>query len=202
MKPAPPGAIAAIILAAGQAKRFGKGSKVVAELDGKPLVRHVAEAALASRARPVLVVVGHAAAVTAIALAGLEVRLVHAPDFEAGLSRSLRAGLAALPASTVGALILLADVPRVSAKLIDRLIGAFEAVEPNALVPVHGGQRGNPVIIGRALFAPLGALDGDRGASQILGSLPGVVELPVEDAAVTVDIDTQEDLHRLDSARR
>lgn len=202
MKPAPARAVAAIILAAGRAKRFGTGSKVIAELDGKPLVRHVAEAALASRASPVVVVVGHAAAVTAVALAGLEVRLVHATDFEAGLSRSLRVGLAALPASAAGALILLADMPRVSAKLIDQLIDAFEVAEPNALVPVHGGRRGNPVIIGRELFAALGALEGDRGASHILGSASGVVELPVEDAAVTVDIDTQEDLHRLDSPRR
>jgi molybdenum cofactor cytidylyltransferase len=197
-----PSTVAAIILAAGEAKRFGAGQKVIAEIDRKPLVRHVAEAAFASRAGPVAVVVGHAAAMTAAALAGLDVRLVHAIDFQAGLSRSLRAGLAALPASAAGALVLLADMPHVSAQLIDRLIDAFEAAaEPTAVVPVHAGRRGNPVLIGRKLFATIGALEGDRGASQVLRAAAGVIELPVEDAAVTVDIDTQEDLHRLDSGR-
>jgi molybdenum cofactor cytidylyltransferase len=200
--PAPSG-IAAIILAAGQGIRFGMSPKVVAELDRKPLVRHVAEEALASRARPVLVVVGHAAALTTVALAGLDVRLIHAVDFEAGLSRSLQAGLSALPADAAGALVLLADMPDVSARLIDRLIDAFEAgSHPNAVVPVHAGRRGNPVLLSRKLFAAIEALKGDRGASQILGAASGVIELPVDDAAVTVDIDTQEDLRHLDSLRR
>jgi molybdenum cofactor cytidylyltransferase len=194
-----PSRIAAIILAAGQGKRFA-APKVTAELDRKPLVRHVAEAALASRARPVLVVVGHAAAKTTAALAGLDVGFVHAVDFDAGLSRSLRAGLAAVPESAAGALVLLADMPYVSARLIDRLIEAFDAAaEPPAVVPVHAGRRGNPVLIGRKLFPAIGALEGDRGAGQFLGATAGVVEYSVEDAAVTVDIDTQEDLRRLDS---
>jgi molybdenum cofactor cytidylyltransferase len=200
--PAPSG-IAAIILAAGQGSRFGATPKVVAKLDGKPLVRHVAEAALASRARPVLVVVGHAAAPIRAALAGLDVRLIHAPDCEAGLSRSLRTGLSALPGTAAGTLVLLADMPNISARLIDRLIDAFAgAARPDAVVPLHAGRRGNPVLLGRKLFAAIEALEGDRGVSQIFGTVPGVIELPVEDAAVTVDIDTQEDLRQLDSVRR
>ncbi len=58
-------------------------------------------------------------------------------------------------------------------------------------------RRGNPVLIGRELFSAIGSLEGDRGASQILSAAAGVIELPVEDAAVTVDIDTQEDLRQL-----
>ncbi|MFZ0558753.1 MAG: nucleotidyltransferase family protein [Methylovirgula sp.] len=189
-------AVAAVILAAGRGTRFHAGAKVVAELDSKPLVRHVAEAALASRARPVLVVVGQAAEETAAALAGLDVRLVCGAGFEMAMSRSLKAGLAAIPPSAPGALILLADMPWISASLIDRLIDAFEtSAHPDAVVPVHAGQRGNPVLLGRNLFKAVRGLEGDDGAGRILGT--GVVELAVEDAAVTIDVDTSDDLLRL-----
>jgi molybdenum cofactor cytidylyltransferase len=198
----PPSRVAAIILDAGQSMRFG-ADKVIAKLDRKPLVRHVAEAALASRAPPVLVVTGHAAAETTAALAGLDIGLIRAADFAAGLSRSLQAGLAAVPGGAAGAVVLLADMPKVSARLIDRLIDAFEAsTQSSAVVPVHAGRRGNPVLIGRKLFSAIGSLEGDRGASQILGAAAGVLELPVEDVAVTLDIDTQEDLRRLNSGGR
>jgi molybdenum cofactor cytidylyltransferase len=189
-------AVAPVILAAGRGTRFGAATKVVAELDGKPLVRHVAEAALASRACPVLVVAGHSFEKTALALADLDVRLIRGAGFETAMSLSLRAGLAGVPSDASGALILLADMPKISASLIDRLIDAFEASgHPEAVVPVHAGRRGNPVLLGRDLFAAARGLEGDQGTRQILGA--GVVELPVEDGAVTIDVDKGEDLLRL-----
>ncbi|MGA9136403.1 MAG: NTP transferase domain-containing protein, partial [Methylovirgula sp.] len=137
-----------------------------------------------------------AAEETAAALAGLDVRLVCGAGFEMAMSRSLKAGLAAIPPSAPGALILLADMPWISASLIDRLIDAFEtSAHPDAVVPVHAGQRGNPVLLGRNLFKAVRGLEGDDGAGRILGT--GVVELAVEDAAVTIDVDTSDDLLRL-----
>ncbi len=191
--------IAAIILGAGRATRFGAGpteTKVVAEFAGKPLIRIVSEAALASRARPVVVVIGHAAEKTAAVLDGLGVQLAYAPDFRAGLSRSLQAGVAAAPKAAAGAVVLLADMPSISARLIDRLIDAFAtATEPLAVVPTYAGRRGNPVLIGRKLFAAVSGLEGDCGARQILAAAAeGIIECPVEDASIFVDIDTREDL--------
>jgi molybdenum cofactor cytidylyltransferase len=198
--------IAAIILAAGRATRFGAGlmgTKLVAEFAGKPLVRIVAESALASRARPVAAVIGHAAEKVTAALAGLDMQLTYAPDFRAGMSRSLQAGVAAVPEGAAGALVLLGDMPTISARLIDQLIDAFiTANEPLAVVPTYAGRRGNPVLIGRKLFAAVKGLDGDRGASQLLAAAPGrIIECPLEDGAIFVDIDTQEDLRRLDLGR-
>ena len=150
--------IAAIILAAGRARRIQAGAddgEVVAELAGKPLVRHAAEAALASEARPIIVVTGHAAASVEAALADLDLTFVRNGDPDAGLSRSLALGLAALPEEIDGAIVLLADMPFVTSGLIDRLIDAYAsaAMEPQAVVPVHAGRRGNPVLLGRNLFA-------------------------------------------------
>jgi molybdenum cofactor cytidylyltransferase len=201
-------AVAAVILAAGRARRFQAGpndSKVLAGLAGKPLVRHVAEAALASRTRPVFVVTGQAAEKVEALLADLDVIFVRNPDPDAGLSRSLVCGLAALPADVAGAVILLADMPYVTAALIDRLIAAFATAprEPQAVVPVHAGRRGNPVLLGRAIFAQAMALEGDRGARALLDA-PGtdVVECPIDDEAVAIDIDTQEALTKLNAGDR
>ncbi|MBV8472012.1 MAG: NTP transferase domain-containing protein, partial [Hyphomicrobiales bacterium] len=101
--------IGAIVLAAGRATRFRAGggaesSKLVASLGGEPLVRHAARAALASRARPVVAVTGHAREDIKAALAGLDVVFAHNPDYASGLASSLKAGIAALPESVAGAL--------------------------------------------------------------------------------------------------
>jgi molybdenum cofactor cytidylyltransferase len=197
--------IAAIILAAGGSTRFAGGAgptKVVAELAGTPLVRHVADAALGSRARPVIVVTGHAAAQTATVLKGCDVEIIHAANHAAGLSRSLRAGLMAVPATADGALVLLADMPLVTSTLIDRLIDTFDtSPDAAAIVPTHDGRRGNPVLIARKLFMGVAALEGDRGASQILAKAEGVVECPVADRSILADVDTLDDLHRLRPAQ-
>ncbi|MGO9024504.1 MAG: NTP transferase domain-containing protein [Beijerinckiaceae bacterium] len=196
-------AVASIILAAGRARRFQAGpddSKVLAELAGKPLVRHVVNAALNSHARPVVIVTGQAADRVEVALADLDVTFIRNSDPDAGLSQSLALGLAALPAEISGAVILLADMPYVTATVIDKLIAVFVDApkEPQAVVPVHAGRRGNPVLLGRTIFAKAMSLEGDRGARTLLEA-PGVeiVECPIDDEAVTIDIDTQEALARL-----
>jgi molybdenum cofactor cytidylyltransferase len=198
--------IAAIILAAGRSTRFGQdrvATKAVAEFDGAPLVCRVAKAALASRASPVLVVTGHAGNLIAVALKDYDVRVVYAPDYAVGLSRSLRAGVAAVPDDARGAIVLLADMPLIAPALIDALIATFDAV-PNAkaVVPTYAGRRGNPVLLGRALFTKIARLEGDRGAGQILAEMEGVVECPGTDESIFADVDTPDDLRQLaDSSR-
>jgi len=199
--------IAAIILAAGLSSRFEAGpeeTKLVVPLFGKPLVRHVAEAALASRARPILVVTGHAAAQVENALDALDLSFVFNPGYRTGLASSLRAGLAALPETAEGALILLADMPCVSVNVIDRLVQAFEesARRPHAVVPVRAGLRGNPALIGRDLFDSTKLLEGDRGARSLLEAAGNDVrECSVDDEAIEIDIDTKKALHHMLSLR-
>jgi molybdenum cofactor cytidylyltransferase len=194
--------VAAVILAAGEAKRFRRSpdeTKLIAELDGKPIVRHVAEAALASRAHPVLLVTGHAHAQVLGALDGLMVERIHNHDPGAGLPTSLKLAVCALPSTACGAVILLGDMPRIAPNLIDRLIDAFGAaqVEPLAVVPVRGGRRGNPALIGRSLFAAIRMLEGDKGARDLIAAArENILELPVGDSAIEIDIDSREDLRR------
>jgi len=162
---------------------------------GQAMVRHVVEAALASKAAPVLVVLGHQQHEVRQALRGLKVRFVVNPDHAQGLSTSLRAGLEALPAEAEGAVVCLGDMPRVSAGLIDRLIAAFAAAGRRIVVPTWRGQRGNPVLWSRELFPAMQELAGDIGARQlILQHADAVAEVEAESDATLIDIDTPEAL--------
>ena len=194
--------VAAVILAAGEAKRFRRSpdeTKLVVELDGKPIVRHVAEAALASRARPVLLVTGHAHEQVSSALDGLLLERIHNRDPGAGLSASLKLAVRSLPSTARGVVILLGDMPRITPSLIDPLIDAFDAapVEQLAVVPARGGRRGNPALIGRSLFAAVRMLEGDKGARDLIAAAgENILELMVGDSAIEIDVDTWEDLRR------
>jgi molybdenum cofactor cytidylyltransferase len=188
--------IAGLVLAAGRSTRMGGPNKLLEEINGKPLVRIVAEQALASRASPVIVVTGHQRERVERALAGLPVTVVHNPDFADGLSTSLRAGIKAVPPDADGAIVTLGDMPQVSAKLIDRLIAAFDP-ERGALVviPTIDGKRGNPVLWARRFFPDLLAVEGDIGARHLIaGYAEAVAEVAIEDAAALTDIDTPEAL--------
>ena len=194
-RPAPAG-VAALVLAGGQSRRMGGPNKLLAEVAAKPMVRHVVEAALASRADPVVVVVGHQQHEVRQALRGLKVRFAANPDFALGLSTSLKAGLAALPAEAAGAVVCLGDMPGVSAGLIDRLIAAFDPVEGRSIiVPTRHGKRGNPVLWSRAFFAEMQAVSGDVGARHLIGEHAGaVVEIEADSDGPLLDIDTPEAL--------
>jgi molybdenum cofactor cytidylyltransferase len=188
--------IAAIVLAAGRSTRMGGPNKLLAEISGKPLVRIAVEQALASRARPVIVVTGHQRDKVEAALAGLDVRFVHNPNFADGLSTSVKAGLAALPAEADGAIVCLGDMPQVTAPLIDKLTAAFDP-EKGALVviPVIDSKRGNPVVWARRFFPELMAIDGDIGARHLIGRYPeAVAEVALTDTAALVDVDTPDAL--------
>jgi molybdenum cofactor cytidylyltransferase len=189
------GGVTAIILAAGQSRRMGGPNKLLASFDGKPLVRRIAEQALASKANPVIVVTGHRGEDVSDTLAGLEIRIVHNPDFADGLATSLKTGLAAVPASASGALILLADMPNVTHAVIDRLVDAFRARQGAAIVlPTFNGKRGNPVLWPRAFFPELLEVSGDTGARHILSRHEDALERVEIGAAASVDVDTPEAL--------
>jgi molybdenum cofactor cytidylyltransferase len=188
--------IAAIVLAAGRSTRMGGPNKLLAEIGGKPLVRIAVEQALASRARPVIVVTGHQRDKVEAALTALDVRFVHNPNFAEGLSTSVKTGLAALPAEADGAIVCLGDMPQVTAPLIDKLTAAFDP-EKGALVviPVIDGKRGNPVVWARRFFPELMAIDGDIGARHLIGRYPeAVAEVALTDTAALVDVDTPDAL--------
>ncbi len=188
--------VAALVLAAGQSRRMGPVNKLLAEVDGRPMVAHAVDAALASAARPVVVVTGHEPERVRAALAGRDVTFAHNPLYVEGLSGSLRAGLDALPADIDGVVVLLGDMPSVATGHIDRLIAAFDPAGGKTIcVPTFNGKRGNPVLWARRYFAEMREVAGDVGARHLIGAhADEICEVAMADTAVLEDLDTPEAL--------
>lgn len=196
--PAAPPRIAALVLAAGRSTRMGERNKLLCEVDGVPLVLRVANAACASRACQVMVVTGFEAERVEAALVGRPVSFTHNPDFAQGMATSLRRGLRALPADVDAVVVLLADMPGISAADIDRLLDGFDAAHPEILVPAHDGRRGNPIVWPQRYLAEMAALSGDTGARGLLERYAGNVRsVAVDSAAIFADVDTPEALAAL-----
>lgn len=197
--------IAAIVLAAGRSTRMGRSNKLLLpDQAGRAMIARTVEAALASRARPVIVVTGHQAEDIRQALAGRPVRFVHGDEYALGLAASLKAGLAAVPEECAAAMICLGDMPLVPAAMLDRLIAAYDRDAGRLIVePRHRGQPGNPMIWDRQFFPAILRLSGDRGARALLTDTAvarHVAPVEADTDAVLRDFDTPETLALLGTA--
>ena len=195
--------IAALVLAAGQSRRMGRVNKLLAEIDGTPMVARVIDAVAASQATPIVVVTGHEAARVRTTLGKREVAMVHNPAYAEGLSTSLVAGLAALPADIDGVIVTLGDMPRVTPAHINRLIAAFNPTERRAIcVPTWRDKRGNPVLWARRFFTEIAEVSGDVGAKHLIGAYDDLVsEVAMDDDGVLVDVDSPDALTALRDRR-
>lgn len=194
--------IVALVLAAGRSSRMGS-NKLLLDLDGRPIVAHVVAEAAAAGIADIVVVTGHQAGKVKAALADAGVRIVEARDYATGMAASLKAGLKALPADADAVLILLGDMPQVSAGLIRAIVAAYSPLEGRAIVlPVADGKRGNPALFDRRFFAEMLALEGDIGARHIIAANGEVVaEVPADPGQIFVDVDTPEAYQAMLAAR-
>jgi molybdenum cofactor cytidylyltransferase len=186
--------IAAVVLAAGSSRRFGHDNKLAATVEGRSLLARVVDAALASRVASVTVVVSPTSQALLDEFTAADIAFVVNDDTVAGMSRSLELGLQVLPGNVDGAVILLADMPLVSAAIIDALVAGFAAEQAgDIVVPVSGGRRGNPVLWPARYFEEMKGLSGDRGARALLSvHAESVYELEINDQAIFIDVDTRE----------
>ena len=192
--------IAAVVLGAGRSRRMAPHNKLlIADKTGKPMIARVVDNVLSSNARPVLVVLGHMAEQVEHALGGRPVRYVHAADYAEGLSASLKAGIAAVPAECSAALVCLGDMPLVTGRMIDRLLSAYDPDEGRLIVlPAFHGKQGNPMLWDRRFFPEILQISGDSGARFLVGKhMESVVEVEMADDAVLRDFDTTESLATL-----
>jgi molybdenum cofactor cytidylyltransferase len=175
---------------------MGPRNKLLLEIDGVPMVRRVAGTAIRAGLDPVLVVVGHGASDVRRALEGLPVSFAENEHPEAGLSSSLRTGLAALPLDVAGVIVLLGDMPWVEARDVTALLEAFDPTASREIcVPVHDGRQGNPVLWSSRFFVEMAALEGDAGARALFERhAASVFEVPVAGAGILRDVDTPEAL--------
>ena len=184
--------ISAIVLAAGEAKRFGE-CKQLADVNGKPLLQHVLDTLRESNVDEVVVVLGAHAKEIRKRIAFGDERIVINPDYADGMSTSIQAGLSAIDSEA--AFMVLADQPFLRATTYDRLIDEFRSRRAEIVVPTFGGVRGNPVLIANALFAEAIELRGDVGFRAIFANHE-VTMVAVDDRGVLIDIDTPDDGER------
>lgn len=188
--------IAAVVLAAGRGERFG-GEKVVAELHGIALVRHVVDRLRLAGLSPVIVVAGAISAAVRDALLGTDADVVENPRPEDGMSASLRIGVEALPEECDAFLVALGDQPLLDTDVVRALTDTWRDSNAAAVVPVYRDGRGNPVLFDATMRRRLRALEGDAGARDLLEAMGDrVVRVPV-DADAPRDVDTPDDLQAL-----
>jgi molybdenum cofactor cytidylyltransferase len=169
--------------------------------DGRPLLELVVERACASRLDEVYVVLGAAADEIRARVDFGRARVLVNPDHASGMASSLRAGLAALPASVDRALIILGDQPEISASLLDGLLDLQERSGLPAAALSFDGLLHPPVVLERELWGDLMALEGDVGCRAVIRARPELVaKLPVsEKRNHPVDVDTPADYEKLTS---
>jgi molybdenum cofactor cytidylyltransferase len=182
--------LAALVLAAGKATRFGS-DKLSALLDGEPLLHHAIRAARAAPVERVIVV----------SREGIDTGVWQgAPPVESvaiasdALSVSLSAGIAAAQGMDA-AFVFLGDMPRVPHHVAGKL--AVVLGDSYAAVPVCNGKSGHPVLLSARSFADVARLTGDAGAGKLLKTRGDVVHLACDDPGILLDVDRPEDLTSL-----
>jgi molybdenum cofactor cytidylyltransferase len=203
--------VAGVVLAAGLSSRFGEGDKLLATLEGEPLVVHAVRTLTGADLDAVAVVVDPASGVSgALADAGLagddtdadagaDVALVENPDAAAGQATSVRRGVAwARGAADADAVVFaLGDMPRVRPETVDRLAAAWRDGRGSALAAAHDGRRGNPVLFDSRHFDALAAVSGDTGGRSVFENAADSAVVETEDPGVRRDVDTRADLEAL-----
>ncbi|PYO47083.1 MAG: nucleotidyltransferase family protein [Candidatus Rokuibacteriota bacterium] len=187
--------IAAIVLAAGFARRMGR-QKLLLELKGKPVVRWSVEVVL-PHVGDCVVVTGQDDATVRGALAGLAVRFAVNPRPQDGQGSSIAIGAAALKPWTAAAFVALGDQPLTPGSVIPALLAAQQRGGKAIAAPSYRGTRGTPVLFSSEVFPELRALGGDAGARAVLDARPERVEVVELDVAMPADVDTPEDFARL-----
>ncbi len=182
------GTVGGIVLAGGRSVRMGT-NKLTTELGGKPVLAHVLDT-LGDAGLPAIVVTGHEAE-RVEAIAG-GVTTVRAERYAEGLSQTLAAGIKAVPRDWSAALVLLGDMPAVSADDIRAVAAA--ARDDCIVVPAHHGKRGNPVAWGRRFFPRLAAIEGDVGGKALMAEFADAIVEIAASAGVLIDVDTPEAL--------
>lgn len=194
------GHAAAIVLAAGQSARMGR-PKPFLQLRGKPLLAHVLDTLRDAALEEIILVLGADADRVRDAIPLDGTRPVFHPGFAEGMSSSLRAGIRAASSDADAFLIVLGDQPLVTTRTIRAMVDRHASARSKILVPTFAGIRGNPVLLPRVFSGEVSSIRGDVGCREIVSRhADATEEVPVDDPGILLDVDTPEDLRRIEDA--
>lgn len=195
----PTNGVAGILLAAGTSTRMGR-NKMLLDLGGETVLRRAARRAIDGGVSPLIVVLGSQADRAAKELAGLECQVVTNLDYEAGITSSMHSGLAAVPTTSAGAMVLLADMPSVTADMIGAMIRRYEQTAALLVISDYDGVNAPPMLYDRRLFGELQATHGERCGRQVVQRHRDEAEVVRWSASALADLDVPEDYERLTHA--
>lgn len=189
----------------------GGQHKLLLPLGDRPVLAHVLDAALASHARPILLVLGHQAAQVRSLLASSiehpEITFLDNPEFMQGMSTSMKLGIQTIIDNGYtkdkehiidSALFLTGDQPLLTATIIDSIIKTYRRTGKRIVAPLYDGQRGNPVLFDASLFPELLQVTGDEGGRGVLKRhLDEVENVEIRNIEASYDVDTWEAYQRV-----
>jgi molybdenum cofactor cytidylyltransferase len=189
------GRIAGVVLAAGTSSRLG-ANKLLLQLDSEPLVRRAARQASEAGLAPVIVVLGHEADLVTGALGGLAVETIVNPGYLAGMHGSMQAGIERVPGDCAGAVVLLGDMPLVTATMIEALVERFRRGKEPLVLSLYGEVPAPPTLYARSLFPALARAGAGGGREVVLAHRSEAAEIRWPETLL-VDVDRPEDVARL-----
>jgi molybdenum cofactor cytidylyltransferase len=190
------GPVAGVVLAAGTSSRMGE-NKLLFRVEGETLVRRAVQTAVSAGLEPVIVVLGHEAERAVAELSGLEIEPVFNDEYARGIHTSLRAGIAVVPASSCAAVVILADMPFVTATMITRILEQYRDSPALAVVSDYAGVQAPPTLYDRAFFPELAAVKGEGCGKQVLRRHENETSAVSWPAAALTDVDRPEDYERV-----
>lgn len=199
MPPERTGSIAGVLLAAGASTRMGE-NKLLLRLEGESVLQRAARRASEAGLDPLIVVLGHDETRARAELAGLSCRCVVNPGWSLGKSSSVRAGIAAVPPEATAAIVILADMPLVTAGMLTELVLTYRRGTARVVASRYGDVHAPPVLYDRSLFDELAALEGDGCGKHVVkrhGAEAAVVGWP---PTALADLDVPSDYARLQAA--
>lgn len=191
-EPKSPLRVAGLLLAAGGSKRLGRPKQLV-EFEGRTLIKRAAEALIEGGCSPVVVVLGAEINASTAELAGLAVEIAINDDWQSGMSSSIRVGMRSL-VDADAVLISLVDQPLLTGEKLRLLNDTFKNTEHDIVAAEYNGVAGVPAVFSAKLFPALAALEGDKGAREVIRNSPNALAIPLPEAATDVDKGT--DLRR------
>ena len=186
--------IAAIVLAAGQSKRMGRDNKLLLPYGQGTVLSHVLGQINQAAINDIYVITGHEKDLVEQEVRKYNGVAIYNDLYEEGLSTSVKAGIAALPKDIDAVMIILGDMPNMSADILRKIMAAYNLAQGQSIIiPTHNGKRGNPILWDADFFGDFDRLQGDMGAKILLNDYPEyITELEIESDAIFLDIDTIE----------
>ena len=198
--PAPAGPVALLLLAAGASTRMGRPKQLL-PYQGRTLLRHAAETAVASGCAPIALVTGALHEALVAEVSGLPIAVVHNPDWKTGMASSIRTGLVAVTTARPAAvLIMLCDQPLVTPELLCQLVAQQRQTQAPIVAAAYGDTLGVPVVFAQTMLPELLQLQGQQGAGQLIASLGAAVGRVLFPTGL-LDVDTPEQYAALNSLK-